>query len=305
MNWDNYKSIIQEVDLPILKQKNIKLSVLREDLIHPKISGNKFRKLKYNFAEAERLGYKKVITFGGAFSNHIAATAAAAKLNNFEAIGFIRGEEIEALIEQNPTLKFAQEEGMKFNFISREDYRLKDSEKFLNQLKIEFPDHYIIPEGGTNDLAIKGCEEILNDSCFEYDFITTAIGTAGTITGIINSTSKNQHVLGFPALKSKHFDEEIRKLAKKINYTIIDNYHFGGYAKVSEELINFINSFKETTSIPLDPIYTAKMMFGILDLIQKDYFKPNISILAVHTGGLQGIDGMNKLLNKKNKTLIQ
>lgn len=305
MNWDNYKSIIQEVDLPILKQKNIKLSVLREDLIHPKISGNKFRKLKYNFAEAERLGYKKVITFGGAFSNHIAATAAAAKLNNFEAIGFIRGEEIEALIEQNPTLKFAQEEGMKFNFISREDYRLKDSEKFLNQLKIEFPDHYIIPEGGTNDLAIKGCEEILYDSCFEYDFITTAIGTAGTITGIINSTSKNQHVLGFPALKSKHFDEEIRKLTKKINYTIIDNYHFGGYAKVSEELINFINSFKETTSIPLDPIYTAKMMFGILDLIQKDYFKPNISILAVHTGGLQGIDGMNKLLNKKNKTLIQ
>lgn len=305
MNWDNYKSIIQEVDLPILKQKNIKLSVLREDLIHPKISGNKFRKLKYNFAEAERLGYKKVITFGGAFSNHIAATAAAAKLNNFEAIGFIRGEEIEALIEQNPTLKFAQEEGIKFNFISREDYRLKDSEKFLNQLKIEFPDHYIIPEGGTNDLAIKGCEEILYDSCFEYDFITTAIGTAGTITGIINSTSKNQHVLGFPALKSKHFDEEIRKLTKKINYTIIDNYHFGGYAKVSEELINFINSFKETTSIPLDPIYTAKMMFGILDLIQKDYFKPNISILAVHTGGLQGIDGMNKLLNKKNKTLIQ
>ncbi|MBS7333311.1 MAG: pyridoxal-phosphate dependent enzyme [Weeksellaceae bacterium] len=304
MNWDNYKSIIQEVDLPILKQKNIKLSVLREDLIHPKISGNKFRKLKYNFAEAERLGYKKVITFGGAFSNHIAATAAAAKLNNFEAIGFIRGEEIAALIEQNPTLKFAQDEGMKYKFISREEYRLKDSEKFLNQLKIEFPDHYIIPEGGTNDLAIKGCEEILYDSCFEYDFITTAIGTAGTITGIINSTSKNQHVLGFPALKSKHFDEEIRKLTKKINYTIIDNYHFGGYAKVSEELINFINSFKETTSIPLDPIYTAKMMFGILDLIQKDYFKPNISILAVHTGGLQGIDGMNKLLNKKNKTLI-
>lgn len=304
MNWIDYKSEIQTIDLPLLAQKKIKLSVLREDLIHPKISGNKFRKLKYNIIEAKRLGFKKIITFGGAFSNHIAATATAAKLNNFEVIGFIRGEEVQALIDQNPTLRFAQSEGMKFNFISREKYRLKDSKEFLSQLKLDYPDFYIIPEGGTNDLAIKGCEEILYEECYNYDYITSAIGTAGTITGILNSSTDNQHILGFPAVKSEHFDEEIRKLTKKINYCIIENYHFGGYGKVSEELINFINSFKENTSIPLDPIYTGKMVYGIFDLIKQDYFKENSSILVVHTGGLQGIEGMNKLLNKKNKTII-
>ena len=304
MNWLNYNSKIEIISLPLLAEKKITLSVLRDDLIHPEISGNKFRKLKYNIAEAERLGYKKIITFGGAFSNHIAATARASKLNGFEVLGIIRGEEVENLINENPTLQFAQKEGMKFKFISREAYRLKDSEEFLAQLKTEFPDYYIIPEGGTNHLAIKGCSEILYDDCFKYDFVTTAIGTAGTITGVINSTTENQTVLGFPALKSEHFDEEIRKLTKKTNYSIIDNYHFGGYAKISEELINFINYFKKTTSIPLDPIYTGKMMFGIFDLIKNDYFEENTSILAIHTGGLQGIEGMNKLLKKKNKTLI-
>ena len=304
MNWENHKSRIDRIELPLLSEKKIKLSVLREDLIHPEISGNKFRKLKYNIAEAKQLGYKKILTFGGAFSNHIAATAAAGKLNGLEVLGIIRGEEIEKLIPENPTLRFAQNEGMKFKFISREAYRLKDTEEFINQLKSEYSDYYIIPEGGTNDLAIQGCNEILYDDCFDFDYVTTAIGTAGTISGIINSTTDNQTVLGFPALKTEHFDEEIRKLTKKTNYSIIDNYHFGGYGKVSEELINFINYFKKTTSIPLDPIYTGKMLFGILDLIQNDYFEENTSILAIHTGGLQGIEGMNKLLKKKNKTLI-
>ena len=304
MIWKDCKSEIQPIDLPILKDKNVHLSILREDQIHPEISGNKYRKLKYNILHAHKLGYRKIITFGGAFSNHIAATAVACKLNNLEVIGFIRGEEIEKLVDQNPTLRFAITQGMKFQFISREAYRLKDSEEFLTELKLQYPDYYIIPEGGTNDLAIKGCEEILYDECKDFNYLTSAIGTAGTITGVINSSIQNQQVLGFPVLKSDHFDEEIRKLTKKSNFKLIHDYHFGGYGKVSDELINFVNDFKNQTAIQLDPIYTGKMVYGILDLIKNDYFQENSSILAIHTGGLQGIEGMNNLLRKKNKTII-
>ena len=304
MHWKEYYSEIQPITLPLLEEKEVQLSILREDLIDPEISGNKFRKLKYNLIEAQNLGFTKLITFGGAFSNHIAASAAAAKLYQFEIIGIIRGEEIESLIEQNPTLSYAKQQGMKFKFISREAYRLKDSEEFLNQLKNDYPDYYIIPEGGTNDLAIKGCEEILYEKTSDFDYITTAIGTAGTISGIINSSVEHQQIIGFPALKGDFFSEEIRKLTDRTNFSIQNQYHFGGYGKVSHELINFINDFKNQTKIPLDPIYTGKMMYGILDLIKKDYFKKGAKILAVHTGGLQGIKGINQQLIKKNKTII-
>jgi len=305
MIWNDFKAPIETLQLSILKEKKIELSILREDLNHPLISGNKYRKLKYNLIEANKLGYKKLITFGGAFSNHIAATAAAAKIYNFNVIGIIRGEEIENLVNKNPTLKFAKEQGMDFKFISRELYRNKDSEDFLKQLKIDYPDYYIIPEGGTNQLAIKGCEEILYKACENFDIITTSIGTAGTISGIIKSSHNQQHIIGFPALKGDFFSEEIRNLTDKTNFSIINNYHFGGYGKVKDELINFVNSFKKETNIPLDPIYTGKMLFGILDLIKKDYFKPNTKILAIHSGGLQGIEGINNILKTKNKTIIQ
>ncbi len=305
MNWIDYKAPIHKISHPLLTQKNIKLSILREDLIHESISGNKYRKLKYNIIKAKELGFTKLITFGGAFSNHIAATAAAANLNQLKVIGIIRGEEIKDLIEENTTLNYAQSQGMEFKFISREEYRLKDSAEFLAQLKANYPDYYIIPEGGTNDLAIKGCEEILYPQCDDYNFITTAIGTAGTITGIINSAKNNQKIIGFPALKSDFFSEEICKLTNKRNFTIIDKYHFGGYGKINDELINFINDFKKETQIQLDPIYTGKMIYGIFDLIKTDYFKSNSAILAVHTGGLQGIDGINKMRIKKQKTIIQ
>lgn len=305
MDWKQDKSILQSIDLPLLNEKNIQLSILREDLIHPEISGNKFRKLKYNILNAKSLGYSKIITFGGAFSNHIAATAKAASLNQLSAIGIIRGEEIESLIDQNPTLRFAAENGMQFKFISREDYRRKDDTEFLEALKLEFPDYYIIPEGGTNDLAIKGCEEILNYETNSFHYICSAIGTAGTITGLINSKLDQQTILGFPALKNINFDEEICKLTSTKGYKIIYDYHFGGYAKVKDELIEWINWFKHHTNIPLDPIYTGKMMYGIFDLIENDYFKPNTSILAIHTGGLQGIEGINQQLIKKNKTIIK
>ncbi|WP_313577923.1 pyridoxal-phosphate dependent enzyme [Chishuiella sp.] len=305
MIWKDYKAEIQEIKLPKIADLNVKLSILREDLIHSEISGNKYRKLKYNLIEAEKLGFKKLLTFGGAFSNHIAATAAAGKLYGFETIGIIRGEELENKINENATLRFAKQYGMQLYFISREEYRTKHELSFLEQLKSKFPNAYIVPEGGTNDLAIKGCKEILYNECFNYDYLGSAIGTCGTITGLIESSADHQTILGFPSLKGDFITKDIQELTSKNNFTIFNDYHFGGYGKVNEELINFINGFKHLNRIQLDPIYTGKMLFGIADLIKKNYFKNNSSILLVHTGGLQGIEGMNNFLRKKNKNIIE
>ena len=281
-------------------QKNgITVAIRREDLIHPFVSGNKFRKLKYNLFQAKVEIQDTLLTFGGAFSNHIAAVAFAGKENNFKTIGIIRGDELRDKIQENPTLKFAQENGMQFEFVSRSDYSNKEKPEFIDQLKQKFGSFYLIPEGGTNDLAIKGCEEILTKEDSQFDYICCAVGTGGTISGLINSALPNQKVLGFPALKGDFLQEEICKFAKTDNWQLVTDYHFGGYGKVNLELINFINNFSESNKIPLDPVYTSKMAFGILDLIDKNYFPANSKILMIHTGGLQGIQGMNQLLAKK------
>ena len=295
------KVLTQEIPL---SNTSIKLFVRREDLIHPIVSGNKFRKLKYNLLQAKNSGANTLITFGGAFSNHIAATAYAGSVDGFDTIGIIRGEELESKIDSNPTLKFAQSCGMIFEFISREEYRLKDTEQFLNKLKSKYDQFYIVPEGGTNEYAIKGCEEIIGKEDSTYNYITCAVGTGGTIAGIINSSSANQKILGFPSLKGDFLRKDICKFAKKDNWDLIDDYHFGGYGKISPELISFINSFNQKNSIPLDPIYTGKMVFGVLDLIDKNYFPENSKILMIHTGGLQGIEGMNLKLKSKNLPII-
>lgn len=284
--------------------KNIELSVKREDLIHPFVSGNKFRKLKYNIILAQKQQKNTLLTFGGAFSNHIAAVAAAGKEVGLKTIGIIRGEELYDKIETNPTLSFAKSCGMTFKFISREAYRDKTSPNFISKLKEEFGDFYLVPEGGTNDLAVKGCEEILTEEDAKFDYICCAVGTGGTISGLINASKSNQKVLGFSSLKGDFLNKDISKFARSTNWELITDYHFGGYGKINDSLIAFINKFKAETEIPLDPIYTGKMMFGIFDLIKKGYFKPNSKILAIHTGGLQGIDGMNAKLKKQNKPLI-
>lgn len=294
--------ITQEI---LLKNTSVKLFIRREDLIHPFVSGNKFRKLKYNLLEAKNQKKTTLLTFGGAFSNHIAATAFAGKQNGFNTIGIIRGEELASKINENPTLKFAQENGMVFEFVSREAYRLKESNDFIEDLKNNYGDFYVIPEGGTNDLAVKGCEEILKEDDSFFDFICSSIGTGGTISGIINSALPHQKVLGFPSLKGDFLQKDIRKFAHKENWTLISDYHFGGYGKVSIELIEFINSFYQENDIPLDPIYTGKMVFGVIDLIHQGYFPENSKILMIHTGGLQGIQGMNLKLKSKNLPLIQ
>jgi len=279
---------------------NCALFIKREDLIHPIVSGNKYRKLKYNILQAKAEQKTKLLTFGGAFSNHIAAVAFAAKENGFESIGVIRGQELENKIEDNTTLKFAQNCGMKFDFVSRDVYRQKAQIFFLENLRQKHGDFYHIPEGGTNELAIKGCEEILSEEDSMFDYICCSVGTGGTISGIINCSKNSQQVLGFPALKGDFLKEDIRKFVSKSNWELITDYHFGGYGKVNKDLIEFINLFYKVNKIYLDPIYNGKMVFGVMDLIQKDYFPKGSKILMIHTGGLQGVQGMNiKLKNKK------
>jgi 1-aminocyclopropane-1-carboxylate deaminase len=274
--------------------------IKREDLLHPFVSGNKFRKLKYNLVAAKKINATTLLTFGGAFSNHIAAVAYAGKKNGFNTIGIIRGEELQDRISVNPTLKFAHENGMQFKFVSRAAFREKESPAFLLALREEFGNFYLLPEGGTNDLAVKGCEEILTPEDADFDYICCAVGTGGTIAGIINSTLSHQKVLGFPALKGDFLSNDIRKFAQNERFELLNDYHFGGYAKVTPDLILFMNSFYEQTKIPLDPVYTVKMVFGVYDMIQQNYFPKNARILIIHTGGLQGIVGMNQKLAQKN-----
>lgn len=286
------------------EKKNIELSIKREDLIHPFVSGNKYRKLKYNVLQAREENKTTLLTFGGAFSNHIAAVASAGKAEGFNTIGIIRGEELKDKVDTNPTLSFAKSCGMTFNFISRKDYKNKSNPNFISNLKDWFGDFYLIPEGGTNNLAIKGCQEILNEKDSKFDYLCCAVGTGGTVSGIINASKSNQKILGFSSLKGDFLNKDISKFATSTNWELITDYHFGGYGKINDSLITFINKFKSENKIPLDPIYTGKMMFGIFDLIKKGYFKPNSKILAIHTGGLQGIEGMNAKLKKQNKPLI-
>ncbi|OBX21500.1 1-aminocyclopropane-1-carboxylate deaminase [Bizionia sp. APA-3] len=274
-------------------------------LIDPFISGNKYRKLKYNILEAKKQDSKTLLTFGGAFSNHIAAVAAAGSRFGFQTIGVIRGEELLNKIQGNATLEFAQNHGMQFHFVSREMYREKQTDVFIEDLKKQFGDFYLISEGGTNNLAIKGCEEILTEQDSEFDFITCPVGTGGTISGLINSSGNHQKILGFPALKGDFLRKDISKFAKRDNWDLITDFHFGGYAKINSELISFINDFKRQFNIPLDPIYTGKMAFGVFDLIKNGYFPKDAKILMIHTGGLQGINGMNRILEKKNMIKIQ
>ncbi|NJB72869.1 1-aminocyclopropane-1-carboxylate deaminase [Saonia flava] len=298
------KVVNQQVFLPILKQKNISLFIKREDKLHPLISGNKYRKLKYNLIAAKANGSKCILTFGGAYSNHIAATACAGKEYGFKTIGVIRGEELRDKWRNNPTLKLAHKHGMEFLFVSREKYREKECPSFLKSLQHDFGVFYLLPEGGTNELAIKGCEEILTDADKEFDVVCCSVGTGGTLSGIINSSRAEQQVLGFSALKGDFIREDICKFVAKENWELVNGYHFGGYARVNKELVHFINEFKEKSQIPLDPIYTGKMLFGILDRVQKGHFKENTRILAIHTGGLQGIAGINLTLGSKGLPMI-
>lgn len=268
---------------------NIELYLKRDDLIHPHISGNKWRKLKYNLIKAKEKGCLTLLTKGGAFSNHIYSTAAAGAEYHFNTIGIIRGESSE-----NPTLDFARKCGMQLFFVDRATFRSVDADFDFSSLGIDTPDYYFLPEGGTNQLAVKGCEEIVSETMlqldFTPDFICVAAGTGGTAAGIIKASKGITKTLIFSVLKGDFHQKEIEKLLQELyeHWSVNNAYHFGGYAKHQTELIDFINQFYEKHQIPLDVIYTGKLMFGVYDLIQEGYFPDNCRILVIHTGGLQG-----------------
>ena len=287
----------QKIENPLLLEKGIHLFVKRLDLVHPLVSGNKFYKLKYNLEKAKEEGHFQILTFGGAFSNHIYATAAGANEKGLKAIGIIRGEEILPL---NPTLAFAKDKGMLLHYLNRSTYRLKNTAEILDALSAQFGRFYHIPEGGTNALAIQGASEILSQEDKRFDFVSLSIGTGGTFGGISSSLAANQQLLGFSSLKGSFIHQEILNLLQEhvnpppSNYQILDEYHFGGYGKHNKILLDFIKDFYSQTGIPLDPIYTGKMMFGLFDLINKGFFEKGAKILAIHTGGLQGNIGFNQ-----------
>ena len=282
------KQEIQELNSPILRSKNVKLLVQREDQNDLSCMGNKWWKLRYNLAEAIQQKHHTVLTFGGAFSNHIVATASACNNLGLKSIGVIRGEKKECL---NPSLQRAVNDGMQLHYVDRATYRLKTTEDWSTI----FGECYLIPEGGTNELAVSSCEEMLQFKAF--DLVCVPVGTGGTLSGIIRSLNPHQKAIGFSSLKGGDFlVDEVKQYVNSSNWTIQSDYHFGGYAKVNEDLINFMNTFKQSHSIQLDPIYTAKMFYGIFDMIKKGEISSNSTILAVHTGGTQGIEGMNQRL---------
>ena len=295
---------LEKISDPAISSFGVNLFVLRLDQVHPHISGNKFFKLKYNLEEAKRLGKDALLTFGGAYSNHIAATAAAGREFGFKTVGIIRGEELASPNpskggEPSSTLKFAKEQGMQLHFVSREEYRNKNQSELIHSLTDSL-NHYILPEGGTNNLAVKGCTEITSLIDIPFDFVCCPVGTGGTIAGIISSLKGKQKAVGFSVLKGGEFlEDDISKLlnppsrsetpplkggANSLNH----DYHFGGYAKHTPELLKFIDDFEKQNNIPLEQVYTGKMMFGIYDLIRKGHFPKNSTVIAIHTGGLQG-----------------
>ncbi|WP_224999792.1 1-aminocyclopropane-1-carboxylate deaminase/D-cysteine desulfhydrase [Cesiribacter sp. SM1] len=299
MSFISAPTPIQHISDPRLEAAKVSLAIKRDDLIHPHISGNKWRKLKYNLQEAREQGQQTLLTFGGAYSNHIAATAAAGNDFGFKTIGLIRGEEHQPL---NPTLQFASEQGMQLHYINRQDYRQRGEEETLAELQQRFGSFYYIPEGGSNALAVRGSAELVTElEVQQYDFIAVACGTGGTLAGIVTGLNRRRQALGFPVLKGGSFMKaEVDKLTQAYNgevyhnYQLITDYHFGGYAKWTPELTRFINGFNSGHGVPLDPVYTGKLLFGIFDLVQKGWFKPGTRLLAIHTGGLQGIKGFNE-----------
>jgi len=300
MDWTTrIESENRSIDLPWSKKAAISLSIKREDLIHEEVSGNKWRKLRYHMLEAIGTpNCRGLVTKGGAYSNHILATASAAHSSGLSSVGFIRGELTEPL---NPTLSRAEELGMELIYVDRTSHR--DSiDDLANRYRLS-EGWKKIPEGGSDHLGVKGCTEILTEKDkIDFNFLCVSFGTGGTAAGLVKSLGIKQELIVIPALKGLDIEKHIRDLIPedwdnvKSKIIVKDGYHFGGYAKIDENLIEFMRSFEGDTGIALDPIYTGKMMYGIKEMVQKGDFSPGTRILAVHTGGLQGRAGMGKRL---------
>ncbi|MEJ6481871.1 pyridoxal-phosphate dependent enzyme [Nostoc punctiforme UO1] len=317
---------IQQINSEIIRSAGVDLYVLRLDLMHPWVNGNKWFKLKYNLLEAKEKNFTTLLTFGGAYSNHIYATATAGNLFGFRTIGVIRGEE---RLPLNPTLSFAVQQGMQLVYMNREMYRQRNTPVVEEYLQQRFGEVFIIPEGGSNLNGVRGCMEIIGDAmstavtersrssgyAYAFDRICVACGTATTLAGIALSLHQGQRAIAFPVLKNGAFlAQEIESLLTNYlasdlptpsnspaSWELVCDYHFGGYAKVNDELLLFSQQFTQEHGVPLDYVYTAKMFYGVMDLLKQGFFSKGDSLLLVHTGGLQGNVGMEERLQRVSK----
>ena len=281
--------ILNSLQSELFNKSKLSVSILRLDTIHPIVSGNKIFKLYYFLEEAKNSVHKKIITFGGAYSNHLAATAYACKKAAVKCIGFVRGEKPKHL---SHTLLFCLQNEMQLEFISRDLYKKINDEQFLQSIKNKYGDHILIPEGGFSQKGVNGAKLICNYSNLKnFSHVCSPVGTATTFAGLINGSNNETKIIGFSVLKNLNDIEERLKFLGVVSskkYSVIHDYHFGGYAKKNPDLISFVNSFYQNNKIPLDFVYTGKMMFGVYDLIEKKYFPERSNILCIHTGGLQG-----------------
>lgn len=265
----------------------MRVLIKREDLNHPTVSGNKWWKLKHNLEAALAQGSNTLLTFGGAFSNHIYATAAAASELGLNSIGIIRGEETLPL---NKTLSFAKSKGMMLEYVSREKYREKENANFIDELRWRYGDFYLIPEGGTNEHAVNGVMEFAQGLSPDFNYLCCAVGTGGTMTGLIRGLEGKREIVGVAVLKGDFLNEEIRKFLPHDygNWSVLASYHHGGYAKTSDALLSFIKEMKATHNLELDHVYTGKLLWGIVEEIKRGFFERGSTVLILHSGGLQG-----------------
>ena len=295
--FNTQKSILQAIEIPELVQRGIKLYVKRDDLIHDEVSGNKWRKLKYNIEQVYQGKFEGVFTFGGAFSNHLVATASACNQLGLKSIGFVRGNEL--TINSNDTLKRCYELGMELRFLSREEYALRNDKQYIHEIQSENLGFYPIPEGGSNYLGVIGCQEIVKEIEIEIDHLFIAQGTTTTSCGVLMGKHSHTKLHVIPVLKGFHSKETMVDILK---YALLDEdyanelvddvivhseYHFGGYGKHTDELIYFIKNIYSGYQLPLDFVYTGKAFYGMLEELRSDYYD-NQTVVFIHTGGLQG-----------------
>ena len=285
-------SPVQELLWKPALQSGVSLFVKRDDLIHPLISGNKWRKLKYNIKHVLDHDIQGILTFGGAYSNHIHAAAGTAELLGIRSVGIIRGDGYDP---ENPTLRFCMDKGMKLHFVNRTAYREKEKSGLIHDIIMQYPDYYVIPEGGTNELAVTGAMEILNEYFDQGgptpDFVVLAGGTGGTAAGVLKSLPFQSKLIVFSALKSDHLISEILIMAgaERAHQLIYNSENtFGGYAKWNKELLLFTDHFESETGVPIDPVYNAKVMYGLHCMIKNREIRQGSIVLWVHTGGIQG-----------------
>jgi 1-aminocyclopropane-1-carboxylate deaminase len=277
---------IQPINDPVFEAAGVQVSVKREDLNHPQISGNKWWKLKYNLEAAIAQKHHTLLTFGGAHSNHIYATAAAASASDLLSIGIIRGEEVLPL---NPTLAFAVGAGMTLHYVSREGYRHKRESTFISELEERFGHFYLIPEGGSNELGVAGVASFAESLPIGFDYLCSAVGTGATLAGLVRGRKGMGTLIGFPVLKGgESWIKEVESFhPHHDNWKLFGSYHFGGYAKTKPELEQFMQQFEDRHKVPVEHVYSGKMFYGLYDLAAKGYFKRGSTILAIHTGGLR------------------